>query len=107
MRYHVPDDADFEEPRGGGPEVIDKVSDKMVKPAGAAASSWRDSNNEEEIERLFPYRPKWDDIIDLGLKARKMKSQRLMALAKERQSRAEESMRRRAKSIVNQLIESD
>jgi len=72
------------------------------------AQTWRDAKTENEIIRLFPFRPKSDDIIDLVQKAREMKSNKLINLAKERSSRVESlTPEKQAEALVNQLLDSD
>lgn len=79
-----------------------------TEPAGPAKpTSWRGATDEREIARLFPRRPKYDEVIDLYQLARGRKSNFLMNLAKERSAVAESTMRaRKANALVEKLLES-
>jgi hypothetical protein len=73
---------------------IQKILAPPVNPT--ITKSWRDYDAENDIIRLFPFRPTSDDIIDLYQKAKDMRSNKLINLARERSSRVE--------SITEKLI---
>jgi hypothetical protein len=50
------------------PEVVDRLPKK----------TWRDTENENEIIKLFPYVPKTDEVLDLWKKAKQLRSNKLM-----------------------------
>lgn len=79
--------------------------DDVDEPAAVAApkKTWRDTDNEAEIAKLFPYRPSSDDVLDLYAKAKQLRSNRLMTLVKDRSARIEAL----AAQVVANLIESD
>jgi hypothetical protein len=68
--------------------------------SGPAAKTWRDYDTEQDIIRAFPFRPKYDDVIDLYQKANAMRSNKLMNLARSRSVNAESL----ASRLIDQLL---
>lgn len=76
------------------------------EPAKPAERTWRDTDNEREIAKLFPSRPKADELLDLHAKAKELRSNLLMNLVRERSSRLEH-LERIVDKLVQQLLDSD
>jgi hypothetical protein len=70
------------------------------EPPKPAEKKWRDATSEPEIIKLFPFRPKSDDILDLYAKAQQMKSNKLMNLARQSAGRVESILNRQAAQLV-------
>lgn len=69
-------------------------------PEEPAAKTWQSASTEDEIIRLFPSRPKYDELLDLHAKAKSLRSNRLMNLVRSRSQYAES-----AKTVVKNLLQ--
>ena len=82
---------------GGGGEGDDGAAPEPEAPE--AKKTWRDAKTDEEVIKLFPSRPKYDELLDLHTMAKERRSNKLANLVKAKSQYAES-----VKGVIRNLL---